>query len=206
MNVNELMSREPRAVAIGERLDVAARVLWETDCGIAPVVDAAGALVGVVTDRDLCMASYTQGRSLGEIPVTAVMMRTLRTCRPDDTLAAAMTTMQQAQVHRLPVVDARHLLVGMLSTNDLVRAAHARPAALDAGAVVKCLATIGAPRHAESSAPARASRPAAAPAVATAVAPAPRAAAAATAPAAPAAAPATAPKAKAKSKPKGRKA
>lgn len=199
MNVNELMSREPRAVRIGERGDAAARVLWETDCGIAPVVDAAGALVGVVTDRDLCMASYTQGRSLGEIPVTTVMVRTVRTCRPDETVAAAMATMQQAQVHRLPVVDARSLLVGMISTNDLVRTAHSRPAALDAGAVLKCLAQIGAPRRAESASPVRAGK--AAPAAAAA--PAPRAAAAAEVPTP---APAAAPKAKAKGKSKGRKA
>lgn len=199
MNVNELMSREPRAVRIGDRGDAAARVLWEADCGIAPVVDAAGVLVGVVTDRDLCMASYTQGRSLGEIPVTKVMVSTLRTCRPDDTVAAAMATMQQAQVHRLPVVDARNLLVGMLSTNDLVRTANGRPAALDSGSVMKCLAAIGAPRRAESATPVRATK------AAPAAAPAPRAAAAAAAPI-PTAAPIAAPKAKAKGKSKGRKA
>ncbi len=203
MNVNELMSREPRAVAIGERLDAAARVLWEMDCGLAPVVDAAGALVGVLTDRDLCMASYTQGRSLGEIPVTKVMTRTVRTCRTDDTVAAAMATMQQAQVHRLPVVDARNLLVGILSTNDLVRAAHSRPAAIDGNSVLKCLAVIGALRRNESAEPVRAAKPAAV------AAPASRAAAAANVPVPPVAAPAApaaAPKAKGKAKPKGRKA
>jgi len=200
MNVNELMSREPRAVRLGERLDAAARVLWEKDCGLAPVVDAAGVLVGVLTDRDLCMASYTQGRSLGEIPVTVSMTRTVRTCRPDDSLATVMSTMQQAQVHRLPVVDARNLLVGIVSTNDLLRVAQARPAAVDAGSVMKCLAAIGAPRHAEAPSPVRASKPAPAEA--------PRAAAAADVPApAPAATPAkAASKAKAKGKPKGRKA
>lgn len=195
MNVNELMSREPRAVRLGERLDAAARVLWEMDCGFAPVVDGAGVLVGVVTDRDLCMASYTQGRSLGEIPLTTVMVKTVRTCRADDTVAAAMAAMQQAQVHRLPVVDARQLLVGVLSTNDLVRTAHARPAALDGAAVLKCLATIGAPRHvgAAQPAPARAARPAAQAQTAT-----------ATDDAAPPPAPKTKPKSKPRSK--GKKA
>lgn len=193
MNVNELMSREPRAIRVGERLDAAARVLWENDCGLVPVLDAAGALVGVVTDRDLCMASYTQGRSLGEIPVTSVMARDVRSCRADDSVATAMAAMQQTQVHRLPVVDARNLLVGVVSTNDLIRAAQNRPAAVDGGSVLKCLAAIGAPRRAEASAPTRAAK------AATVVVPTPAAAVA------PAAAPAPA-KAKSKAKPKGRKA
>lgn len=197
MNVNELMSREPRAVRIGERLDAAARVLWEADCGIAPVVDAAGVLVGVVTDRDLCMASYTQGRSLGEIPLTSVMVRSVRSCRADEPLAAAMAAMQQAQVHRLPVVDARNLLVGVLSTNDLVRTAHARPAALDAGTVLKCLATIGAPRREPVRGARSASAPTPAAAAATALAP---------APAAPASIASAKGKPRTKARPKGKKA
>ncbi|MCU0866070.1 MAG: CBS domain-containing protein [Planctomycetes bacterium] len=148
MNVKEVMSQQVRSVRMTERADAAARILWEHDCGIVPVVDANNVLVGVVTDRDLCMASYTQGRPLAEIAVTAVMARAVRSCKPDETLAAAMAAMQQAQVHRLPVVDARGLVIGMLSVNDLIRLAQARPAALDAGAVLKTLAAIGAPRQA----------------------------------------------------------
>ena len=169
MNVKDVMTREVRSVRMADRLDAAARLMWEQDCGIAPVVDSSNVLVGVLTDRDLCMATYTQGRPLSEIPVTAVMARMLRTIKPDDTLATAMGVLQQAQVHRLPVVDARGVLVGMLAVNDLVRLAAARPGALDAAAVVKCLATIGASRRATNAgaATATASAPAAAPAVAS---------------------------------------
>jgi CBS domain-containing protein len=148
MKASELMTREPRAVRVGERLDAAARILWESDCGIAPVVDSEGALVGVLTDRDLCMAVFTQGRTLSELGATSVMSTAVRTCRPDDSVATVMTTMREAQVHRLPVVDARGVLVGIISTNDLVRAAHSRPAAFDTAMLVRCLAGIGAPRNA----------------------------------------------------------
>ncbi|MFN7588259.1 MAG: CBS domain-containing protein [Planctomycetota bacterium] len=168
MNVKDVMTREVRSVRMADRLDAAARLMWEQDCGIAPVVDSSHVLVGVLTDRDLCMATYTQGRPLSEIPVTAVMARMLRTIKPDDTLATAMGVLQQAQVHRLPVVDARGVLVGLLAVNDLVRLAATRPGVLDATAVVKCLAAIGASRRATNagSASASASAPAAAPAVA----------------------------------------
>lgn len=148
MNVHELMSREPRTVRTTDRLDAAARVMWETDCGVVPVVDSVNVVVGMLTDRDVCMATYTQGRPLGDIAVGSAMAKGVKTCRADDTIASAMTTMQMHQIHRLPVVDARGLLVGILSTNDVLRAAHARPAAVEPNAVVRTLATIGAPRRA----------------------------------------------------------
>ena len=146
MQAKELMAREPRAVRLHERLDAAARVMWEQDCGFCPVLDSTGVLIGVLTDRDLCMAAYTQGKALFELPVTAAMARSVRTVRAEDTVQAVLAVMQQAQVHRAPVVDARGMLVGIISTNDLVRAAANRPAAIDANLVIKALATIGAPR------------------------------------------------------------
>lgn len=148
MNVKEVMSREVRTIRMVDRLDAAARIMWEHDCGIVPVVDGNQGLVGVVTDRDLCMASYTQGRPLAEISATAVMARAVRTCKPDDALAAVLATMQQVQVHRLPVVDARGVVVGMLAISDLVRLAQSRPLAIDASGVLKTLAAIVAPRRA----------------------------------------------------------
>ncbi len=163
MNVQEVMRGSVRSVRMADRLDAAARLMWEQDCGIAPVVDSSNVLVGVITDRDLCMATYTQGRVLAEIPVTAVMARMLRTCRAEDSLDTAMRTLQQAQLHRLPVVDGRGVLVGMLSCNDLIRLAATRPAALDPKQLVAVLAAIGALRQ---------PGPAAAPAVATAASPA----------------------------------
>jgi CBS domain-containing protein len=151
MNVKEVMSRDIRSVRMVDRLDAAARVMWEHDCGVVPVVDGNQAIVGIVTDRDLCMASYTQGRVLAEIPVTAVMARSVRTCKPDDALTTALATMQRHQLHRLPVVDARGVVVGMVATNDVVRLAHARPAVVAATVIVETLATIGAPRRAATS-------------------------------------------------------
>ncbi len=211
MNVKEVMSRETKTIRMVDRLDTAARILWENDCGIVPVVDGNQALVGVVTDRDLCMAAYTQGRPLGEIPVTAVMARNAATCKPDDPVATAMQTLQQRQVHRLPVVDARNVVVGMLSISDLVRVAHTRPAGLDGGSVLKTIASITAPRRAAPAPTLVAPVASVTPAAATASIPAPAAkVAAVSAPAPIAAAPQAAAKsskpAKAeKSKGKGRK-
>lgn len=149
MNVKEVMSREVRSVRMGERLDAVARVLWEHDCGIVPIVDSANVLVGVLTDRDLCMAAYTQGRVLSDIAVTSVMARAVRTCKPDDSITTVLGALQQAQVHRLPVVDIRGICVGIVAVNDLIRLCQSRPTALDAGTLVKAIAAITAPRNAE---------------------------------------------------------
>ncbi|MFK7741244.1 MAG: CBS domain-containing protein [Planctomycetota bacterium] len=146
MNVSDAMSKEACVVRMGDRLDAAARVLWEQDCGFVPVVDGAGVLVGALTDRDLCMASYTQGKALAEVPVLAAMARELATTTPDSDLKDAMKTMSDRQVRRLPVVDTRGVLVGVLSSNDLVQVSKARPAALAAKSVLETLASVGEPR------------------------------------------------------------
>ncbi len=146
MNVLDVMSREPRAVRTVDRLDEAARILWEQDCGFVPVVDGAHTLVGVLTDRDLCMASYTQAKAVANVPVLAVMARELTTCQPEDSLAVAMDKMAAAQVHRLPVVDVRGVLVGVLSSSDLIQFAAARPTAMAAAKVLATVAAITKPR------------------------------------------------------------
>ena len=148
MNVQDVMSRDVRCVRTVEHLDAAARILWEGDCGFVPVLDAGDALVGVLTDRDLCMATYTQGRPLGQIPVTQVMSRQLTTCTPGQSLADAMQAMASLRVHRLPVVGDGGKLVGVLAIADLVQVAQQRPAALPAERLLATLAAIKAPRRA----------------------------------------------------------
>jgi len=164
MIVKDVMRRDVRCVRLGDRLDAAARAMWEQDCGCVPVVDGNGAVVGMLTDRDLCMASWTKSKALGEVPVTAAMATIVRTVRPDDGLSTALAAMASLQVRRLPVVDARGVCIGLVALNDLVRVAHDRPTALAPAALVGALAAIGAPRSA-------AAAPAAAPAPTLATAP-----------------------------------
>jgi len=146
MNVLDVMTREPSAVRMVDRLDQVARILWEQDCGFVPVVDAANELVGVVTDRDLCMASYTQNKPVANVPVLGAMAREVAVCHPDDSLTSAMELMAKVQVHRLPVVDVRGVLVGVLSSNDLLQLAARHPEVLSATDALATLAAISQPR------------------------------------------------------------
>lgn len=120
MKVRELMSSPAYTCRPQDPLASAARLMWEHDCGMLPVVDPKGAVVGVITDRDVCMGAYTTGRTLSELPVGASMAHDVVTCRAEDDLVVAVQRMTGRQLHRLPVVDRDGRPVGVLSLNDLV--------------------------------------------------------------------------------------
>lgn len=119
--VADLMTREVHAVGVDETVDRAARIMWEHDCGSVPVVDAGGHVVGMITDRDACMAAYTSGRALDAIHVADVMSRHVYVCHPDELVEAAERTLWARQVRRLPVVDDSGRLLGILSLADVAR-------------------------------------------------------------------------------------
>lgn len=152
MQVAEIMTKDVRTCGLKDTLDKAAQIFWETDCGFAPVVDERGRAVGVVTDRDACMAAYMQGKQLREIPVSAVMSRTVYSCNPDATVSAAATLMGEHQIRRLPVVESNTgQLVGVLSINDIAVASARERGALHREVsekqVADTLAGVSMPRH-----------------------------------------------------------
>lgn len=133
MLVGELMTREVRTVRPEDSLQAAARILWEEEIGFLPVVDGEGRLAGVITDRDICMAAFTSGRALAELPVGRFMTKVVFAIRPQRTVADAELLMRSKHVHRLPVVDEGGQVVGVLSLDDLARETaleHARPGRL----------------------------------------------------------------------------
>ncbi len=143
MIVERIMTRELACCGPNDTLERAAQLMWDHDCGILPVIDG-GRLVGVVTDRDACMAAYTKGQPLASIRTGDVMSRHVRTCRPDDELSTVEQRMRLYRVRRMPVVEGERV-VGMVSLNDLALAAdrghgkHGFPSAED---VVHTLAAI----------------------------------------------------------------
>lgn len=149
--VADVMSQDVRACTPMQSLNEAARLLWNHDLGALPVVDDKGRPLGMITDRDICMAAYTQGRLLREIPVASAMSRHPFTCRPHDLLQTAEQTMASGKVRRLPVVDAQGVLVGLLSLNDVVLARACLPftSATErlAGGVIQTVAAISQHRR-----------------------------------------------------------
>ena len=144
MKVTDLMTHDVRACTIHDSLNAAARIMWDHDCGCAPVVDEHGSLAGIVTDRDICMAAYTQGLPLDAIPVERVMSPRVISCARGDELDTAHRLMRTHEIHRLPVTDSRGQLVGILSLSDVVNHSSGDSAAPDA---VEIAATISAIRR-----------------------------------------------------------
>jgi CBS domain-containing protein len=149
MNVSEVMTRNTSACEPADSLERAAAIMWDRDCGAVPVVDGAGALHGIVTDRDVAMSAYLKGRPLAAITVGEVMSRSLHCCAPTDTVERALATMRQHQVHRMPVVDGDGRLTGMLAVADLLQAtkrADTKQRQPLADAIVETLTIVRKPR------------------------------------------------------------
>jgi CBS domain-containing protein len=123
--VRDVMSSEPRTCQPGNHLNFAAQQMWEGDCGVLPVVDEHGRPIGMLTDRDVCMAAYTRGQALSEISVESAMSTSVCTCRPADTLRSLMEQMAAHQVRRMPVVGDGGELVGIVSLADIALLAQA---------------------------------------------------------------------------------
>lgn len=147
-HVARLMTKQVRTVRPYDRLNTAAQLMWDHDCGCAPVVNDAGEAIALVTDRDICMAAYTRNQPLSELAVSDAMSETVHACAPTDSIENAQRIMQQRQVRRLPVVDSFGQLVGILSLTDLARAvgSESRKEGAGLGAIEATLAAVGRPR------------------------------------------------------------
>jgi CBS domain-containing protein len=119
MRVQDLMSHPAITCDVNDDLNIPAKLMWDHDCGAILVVRDDGKLAGIVTDRDICMAAYTQGRSLDQILVNSVMAKHVVSARPDHKLGEAERMMAEHQVRRIPVVDDENRPIGLLSLNDL---------------------------------------------------------------------------------------
>jgi len=129
MKVRDVMTVNPKSCEAGANLAQAAAMMWEADCGTLPVIDGAGQVLGMITDRDICIATGTSNRLASQISATELMRGVPKVCQPDDDLVVALRTMEEGQVRRLPVVDGRGTLEGILSLSDLLLRAENSPRA-----------------------------------------------------------------------------
>jgi len=148
MKVDQVMTKNVKTCSMNDTLEVAARIMWENDCGVVPIVDSNGHAIGMVTDRDICMAGLTQGMQYWQIPVSVAASKTLVNVRPDASVRKAEEMMRSHQVRRLAVTDDGGKLLGLVALNDLAVRAGRTADDLGLGEVGKTLAAIGRrPRH-----------------------------------------------------------
>jgi len=153
MRVEQLMARPVQSCRAEDTLARAAQLMWDHDCGSLPVCGGNGVtrVVGVITDRDICMCALFQNKPLQELRVSEAMAKQVQVCRPSDTLADAEKAMRETRIRRLPVIDEQDALVGMISLADLAQEAARERAAtsqdITETEVGDTLAAICAPLH-----------------------------------------------------------
>jgi CBS domain-containing protein len=127
LTVGDLMTRNVVSIRANEPLSTAAKLMWDHDCGVLPVLESEGERVlGMLTDRDICMATWSRNASPSAISAAEAVSRELAHCSTDDSILSAERTMRARQVRRLPVLDSTSRLAGILSLADIARAASQR--------------------------------------------------------------------------------
>lgn len=125
MRVREIMRREARSCHPWTSLAEAGRTMAEVGCGVLPVVDLEQQVVGMVTDRDICLALTGHDRRASEVTVHDAMHGNVFTCEAGDDIGDALAVMAACQVRRLAVLDEAGRLDGILSLDDVAVASRA---------------------------------------------------------------------------------
>jgi len=128
MRVSQVMTRNPVCCIPSDTAQVAALIMKRLDTGIVPVVnnESDRKPVGLVTDRDLCMAVIAIGEAASsqepmDIPVEEYMTTSIVSCGPEDDVDRVLQLMKENQVRRLMVVDDHNVIQGVVSMTDLVQ-------------------------------------------------------------------------------------
>lgn len=120
MRVEEIMTKNVEACRPDDTLNTAADIMWQADCGCVPVVDGQSKrVIGMITDRDICMAAYLSGQPLQALTIEGAMAKTVHSCSPQDPLSVAERMMREGQIRRLPAVDDDGQLMGIISLSDI---------------------------------------------------------------------------------------
>jgi CBS domain-containing protein len=146
MKIKDIMTSQPATCLPTTNLAAAAELMLSADCGILPVVDDEGKLVGIVTDRDMYIALATRNMRASQLTVGDVARTEVFTCGPDDDVHSALAAMKQHRIRRLPVEGFGRTVAGIVSMNDILLAAGPRKAVRNDD-VVTTLQAICAHHH-----------------------------------------------------------
>ena len=123
MKLAELLqgkSGEIHKIGVDQNIAEAATSLTQHKIGALLVEDAAGKIVGILSERDIVRGMGPHGADLHDVAVSELMTRDVIHCSPDDTVNKAMAMMTDRRIRHLPVYDGDEL-VGFLSIGDLVK-------------------------------------------------------------------------------------
>ena len=120
MKVKEIMIGDAKFCDLNASLADAAKMMWDNDCGVLPVLKDGKEVVGLITDRDICMGVAIRDCNPSSISVEEVITGAVYSVAPDDDVQKALEVMHDHKIRRVPVVAPEGQLKGMLSLNDVI--------------------------------------------------------------------------------------
>ena len=108
------------SVQPGAKLSAAVKVLGEKKIGAVLVLNLAGSIEGILSERDIVRVLGERGAAVLDEPVSAVMTRKVVSCKQSDTVAAIMEMMTLGKFRHLPVLE-EDRVVGLISIGDIVK-------------------------------------------------------------------------------------
>jgi CBS domain-containing protein len=144
----EVMTRNVATVHPADTVECAARLMGECDCGALPVVNDDGRLIGMVTDRDLTVRVAGRGKDSRRTRVDECMTTESFACHANDPIKDCMQQMSRHQIRRLPVINDRYQVIGIVSQADLARHAGAYQGRGERRAMADVLCAISEPTYA----------------------------------------------------------
>lgn len=123
MNIGSIMTKQPVCCSPSDTIQRVAQMMRQHDVGALPVVSdlVSKDLVGIITDRDLCITAMADGKDPRTTPIVGFFSKNVITCLPEDTLEACEQKMKQNRVRRIPVVDKQNACVGIVVQADIAR-------------------------------------------------------------------------------------
>jgi CBS domain-containing protein len=120
MKVEDVITRDVKFCSPGTNLAAAAEIMRRNKCSTLPVLDASGAVLGLVTDHDMFITLGKRNWRPSDLAIRDLALTKVTPCGPHDDVHEALRIMRKQQVGRVPVVDESGHLVGVVSLDDLV--------------------------------------------------------------------------------------
>jgi CBS domain-containing protein len=143
----DLMTRNVATVHPNDTAQHAARLMRDEDCGALPVIDRQGRMIGMVTDRDITIRIVADGVDPRFALVQDCMTDEVFACHADDPIEACIRQMKQHQVRRMPIVNDRNQLLGIVSQGDLIRHAEMNKNQGERHALTNMIAEVSEPSN-----------------------------------------------------------
>jgi CBS domain-containing protein len=147
VRVHELMTRRVTNVHPATSVERAARLMEECDCGALPVVGDNGVLVGMITDRDIAIRIVARGRDARNAIVADCMTERVFACYENESVTECMRQMAHQQIRRMPIVDDRGRLLGIIAQGDLARHAGNHPSPDERRVLTETVCAVSQPPH-----------------------------------------------------------